>query len=167
MTRKIGVIAIVLGAVACTTHFSSVPDGDADSEGGDSEDTSDDGLDSVDADGDGWTVAAGDCCDSNWYVHPGQVVWFDEPYECPEPSWDYDCSGSIEFEPVEAGYVLADTVGAGCYTFSEDECASARGWSDPPGVACGITSWYFRCMWDASDDLCEAGVIWAGDVACH
>lgn len=46
--------------------------------------------DDVDADGDGWTVAEGDCDDDDDQVYPGA------PEQSETDGWDQDCDGPGE-----------------------------------------------------------------------
>lgn len=48
------------------------------------------GSDDADADGDGWTVGAGDCDDCDASVYPGA------PEESETDGWDQDCDGPGE-----------------------------------------------------------------------
>jgi hypothetical protein len=64
----------------------------------------------VDNDGDGWTESSGDCNDADPEIHPlddtvVDSLFHEGPYCTPEGpdrfSYDYDCSGDVEFEVTE------------------------------------------------------------------
>jgi hypothetical protein len=63
------------------------------------------GCGSLDVDGDGWTVAAGDCDDLDWRVFPGA----DERCD----STDDDCDGEIDEDAVDAATWYVDGDGDG------------------------------------------------------
>jgi len=66
-----------------------------------------DGGDDGDADGDGWTVAAGDCDDSDAARSPGETeVWYD--------GVDADCDGADDYDADGDGYTWGGAGGTDC-----------------------------------------------------
>lgn len=88
----------------------------------------------VDLDGDGVTVAEGDCNDDDKRVFPGQTKFFDEPYttKAGERSFDYDCSGKSEKEAEMTGACL------GAASPEGEICSCSPGWSSDEIPDCGV-----------------------------
>ena len=123
-----------------------------------------------DCDGDGLSSLGGDCCDSDPRVHPMQPDWFYEPYACPEPSWDYDCSGAEEYEQEGFRDGLDASVGGGCSHYTYSVCLThPEGWVDGP-PSCGEIEVYVTCIGVSGPgySYCdEHSTFFNGIMGCH
>lgn len=109
----------------------------------------------------GYVASGGDCCDVRPEVHPGVEEWADEPYTCPDESWDYDCDGDEELRvPAAPSYPCA-ILDTACMEFcngfeTEEECLGRIWWSGgTPG--CGESQeGVNRCFWEPTVLSCTA-----------
>ncbi|MBN1774177.1 MAG: hypothetical protein JXB32_23160 [Deltaproteobacteria bacterium] len=141
-----------------------------------------------DADGDGWgsgtddvcaatappgtAARTGDCCDANPDVHPEQPTYFATPYFCSTgepPSFDYDCSGTVELEhPDLADFCPTGRDASGyCYRIAAGWCPAEAGGDCGFVPDCGSLGIYqSSCSpefdWLACDDVVEPPPLDAG-----
>jgi hypothetical protein len=100
----------------------------------------------VDADGDGYTTASGDCNDSDPSVHPGQL----EPCTC--DGIDQDCNGVIDDTPCDQ---------APCKVLGEGEACGGDLGVCGEGLSCcypcGIPGCQNVCTKTCTDSWCANG----------
>lgn len=94
----------------------------------------------------GYAAEGGDCCDGRPEVNPGVTEWQDEPYNCPEESWDWNCDGVTDIRWPESSPGAWDD----CHLIdNEEECLSMIWWDDTP-PACGESLSGDYCIWSSA-----------------
>jgi len=97
----------------------------------------------------GYVDRGGDCCDAWYSVHPEADEWQEEPYTCPDESWDYDCDGEEEPRWECASMDRCDPYcGADCLDITtEEECEATVWWASGLTEACGGANVDGYCTW--------------------
>jgi hypothetical protein len=81
----------------------------------------------------GWATVAGDCCDSDGTVHPGQTAFFGVKNAC--QTFDYDCNGVEQLAYPSQGTCQTNLNSNGsCYLCS----LGTAGWNSLAIPSCGV-----------------------------
>ena len=124
-------------------------------------DTDDDGFgdESVEANcGEGFVPYGTDCCDSVFEVNPAQTGWLTVAVRCGSdvisPTWDYNCSGTIETQ-YPAACARCEGSAAACTAIPGWEFDASGGACLPPGCG-GGAHWLsgFSLVWNSTGARC-------------
>ncbi len=106
---------------------------------------------------DGYVDRGGDCCDVRHEVHPEVEEWAEEPYTCPDESWDYNCDGTEEVRwPGADPARCVPSCASDCYPVGvTQELCEVIWWDGGVTPPCGEGYASAQCVWNSYAGTCS------------